>query len=117
MKKYILLMLGISFMAFGIIYGVNQYQKNKTNELISLNVESLTTSEVPGTGDSGIGLTIRVCSKKTGTYKCSERRGYRKWAFNLRLAIHSFTGNCPECPDQDFDSGEDGIELPDYKIW
>lgn len=78
--------------------------KNEENEhdfsIVLANAEAIASSS-----EGGSGITLfRVCSRKTGDIKCSDRRGKRKWAINVNLRFGAAGGVvCPECPDQDFD--------------
>ena len=111
--RNLMLMAGIiSAVAIVLFIQRDKQEQMLKNDLLSLNVESLTSSEAPGTG-GGVFLGIRVCAKKVGDKFCSNIRGDRKWAFNIGTTFGATYGYA-DCTEE-YDEGYDGYGEPNYK--
>ena len=96
--RNLMLMAGIiSAVAIVVFIQRGKQEQMLKNDLLSLNVESLTSSEAPGTG-GGVFLGIRVCSRKTGTRLCTHDKPNRKWAINVGT-----TFGYADIPDNDYE--------------
>ena len=96
--RNLMLMAGIiSAVAIVVFIQRGKQEQMLKNDLLSLNVESLTSSEAPGTG-GGVFLGIRVCSRKTGTKLCTHDKPNRKWAINVGT-----TFGYADIPDNDYE--------------